>query len=50
MSSEEKKTKEKMLNDDVVKSVAGGTEKFTYTDFFEDKEFDKELVNDGTGK
>lgn len=55
MSSEEKKTKEKKpkekkLNDDVMKSVAGGTEEFTYTDFFEDEEFDKELVDDGTGK
>ena len=50
MSSEEKKPKEKMLNDDVMKSVAGGTEEFTHTDFFEDEEFDKELVDDGTGK
>ena len=37
MSSEEKKTKEKKpkekkLNDDVMKSVAGGTEEFTYTE------------------
>lgn len=42
--------KDMALNDDVMESVTGGTEEFTFSDFFEDEDFDKELVDDGTGK
>ena len=37
---------ESMLDDESMEKVTGGTEEFTFSDFFEDEGFDKEFVYD----
>lgn len=50
MNTAEKKEKECMLDDESMEQVTGGTEEFSFSDFFEDEGFNKEMVDDGTGK
>ena len=35
------------LNDEQMEMVTGGTDEYSFEDFFENESFDKELVDDG---
>ena len=50
MNLEEKKPNEMALDDEVMESVTGGTEEYTFSDFFEDKYFKKEFVDNNNEK
>ena len=41
---------ESMLDDESMEKVTGGTEEFTYSDFFEDDGFEKEFIDDSIKK
>lgn len=48
--SGDKKEKSYVLDDESMEQVTGGTEEFTFDDFFESEGFEKELVEEAKAK